>query len=484
MPATTFDAFRPLARAVVGVVDDIEDGVVGTVRGVIGDDGTDHDVDPTPTPEGVNSGDAEVDALLVGDPYRWNADSMFGMPVTVTYSFMARAPSYYQPTEVIAFQAFNDAMKEAARAALAEWSAAANITFVEVADTGAGGTIRFGAAELDERVAAYAFIPLADDPRGGDVWVTTFDPGNLAPGFGSYAYLTYVHEIGHAIGLKHPGNYNATGGGSPGPFLPASLDNTDQTVMSYITGNIRYPVDLGPLDVDAVAYLYGPKTARTIGHMQAGDDRADRLLGDANDNSLIGNGGDDTLSAGTGDDGLLAGPGNDRADGGEGDDRLYGNQGMDDLAGGAGDDTLHGGQDADVVGGGAGADLMYGNLGDDTLFGGQGTDRLFGGQGADVIDGGDGNDTLYGNAGADTLHGGGGADAFYVGVGRDVVTDFRHGTDRIHVARDAGITTAADVLARVADGAGGAVIDLNAGNSVTLVGVSRAGLSAMDFLVV
>ncbi|HEY0832615.1 MAG TPA: matrixin family metalloprotease [Azospirillum sp.] len=478
-----FDASLPAARAVVGVVDNGEDGVVGTVRGVLGDDGTDQDNDPTPTPAPTSSGDAEVDSLLIGDPYRWNADSMFGMPVTVTYSFMVQAPSYYDTTEVIAFQPFNATMEEAARAALGEWSSAANITFVEVPDTGAGGQIRFGAARLDEQVAAYAFYPQPVDPRGGDVWISTLDGGNLSPGFGSYAYLTYVHEIGHAIGLKHPGDYDAGGGGSPGPFLPGALDNTDQTVMSYNTGSVRYPADLGPLDLDAVAYLYGPKTARTIGHMQAGGDGADRLTGDGFGNSLIGNGGNDTLSAGDGDDGLLAGPGDDRADGGDGDDRLYGNQGMDDLAGGLGADTLHGGQDADAVGGGAGADLLYGNIGDDTLFGGADADLLFGGQGGDALDGGDGNDTLHGNAGADTLTGGGGADAFHVGTGRDVITDFASGADRIHVARGAGIASGADVLARAGDGASGAVIDLGAGNGVTLLGVFKAGLNAADFVV-
>jgi serralysin len=38
-----------------------------------------------------------------------------------------------------------------------------------------------------------------------------------------------MHEIGHALGLKHPGNYNAGGGTSPGPFLSKSLDNPGST---------------------------------------------------------------------------------------------------------------------------------------------------------------------------------------------------------------------------------------------------------------
>ncbi len=55
------------------------------------------------------------------------------------------------------------------------------------------------------------------------------DPGHLA-------YPTFIHEIGHAIGLKHPGNYNAEGGGTPGPYLPSAEDNHQYTVMSYYSG--------------------------------------------------------------------------------------------------------------------------------------------------------------------------------------------------------------------------------------------------------
>ena len=44
-----------------------------------------------------------------------------------------------------------------------------------------------------------------------------------------------LHELGHVLGLKHPGNYDAAGGGSAGPFLPAAEDNDKFTVMSYYT---------------------------------------------------------------------------------------------------------------------------------------------------------------------------------------------------------------------------------------------------------
>ena len=53
---------------------------------------------------------------------------------------------------------------------------------------------------------------------------------------GSWEYTAFIHEIGHAIGMKHPGNYNAGGGGTAGPYLPAAEDSHQYTVMSYYSG--------------------------------------------------------------------------------------------------------------------------------------------------------------------------------------------------------------------------------------------------------
>lgn len=63
-----------------------------------------------------------------------------------------------------------------------------------------------------------------------------------------------LHELGHALGLKHPGHYAAE---DMGPYLPPGLDHTDNTVMSY---DFRAPdrLALGPFDIEALQYLYGP----------------------------------------------------------------------------------------------------------------------------------------------------------------------------------------------------------------------------------
>ena len=130
---------------------------------------------------------------------------------------------------------------EAGRAdAFALFAEAANIAFVEVAPGTA--SINLATANLGAGIGGWAYYPYpgysgpGDQTVMGDVWIINRYASYSNPTKGSWEYLTIIHEIGHAIGLKHPGNYNAGGGGTGGPYLPTSEDSHQYTVMSYYSG--------------------------------------------------------------------------------------------------------------------------------------------------------------------------------------------------------------------------------------------------------
>ncbi|MEK9899770.1 MAG: hypothetical protein VW516_03360 [Rhodospirillaceae bacterium] len=117
----------------------------------------------------------------------------------------------------------------------------------------------------------------------------------------------------------------------------------------------------------------------------------------------------------------------------------------------------------------------------------RGDDLLVGTGGRDHIDGRDGDDTIIGGAGDDTLNGGSGDDRIDGGSGDDTINDFTAGAgtnDQMDVSAF-GFIDLADLLASADDGNGSnpdTVIQLDADDSVTLIGVQKADLHGGDFI--
>jgi VCBS repeat-containing protein len=134
--------------------------------------------------------------------------------------------------------------------------------------------------------------------------------------------------------------------------------------------------------------------------------------------------------------------------------------------------TLTGGNADDSLVGAAGEDRLSGSNGNDRLSGLDGHDRLEGGQGNDQLFGGRGNDLLFGGLGDDRLEGGAGRDGFVFGAraGNDVIRDFDVANDKL-LLDDTAVRSV-----RVADWNGDGLtdlrLDLTAGGSVTLLGLS------------
>jgi len=109
-------------------------------------------------------------------------------------------------------------------------------------------------------------------------------------------------------------------------------------------------------------------------------------------------------------------------------------------------------------------------------------DLIEGSSDPDFLEGGDGDDTLIGYGGDDTLVGGKGSDTFVFGDGfdHDMILDFTPGEDRLEFRSDE-IQTWDDVLDRLgADEDGNALITLDDGSTLVLVGISPDDLKQGD----
>jgi hypothetical protein len=203
------------------------------------------------------TGDYRIDTLLEGFEdatgqhatglaalvYQWNSGAPLGSPVTVTYSFMTAIPVYGGTNDGqgdFGFSQFNPQQKAAVRDIMNHLQAELGITIQEVSDSASSnGQIRLGNNHQGAVSGAYTFLPNSTGSAlDGDVWINQDSSANSNLVKGSYGWETLVHEIGHALGLKHPGNYNAGSAPSTAPdnYLGVKEDNTDYTVMSYRDG--------------------------------------------------------------------------------------------------------------------------------------------------------------------------------------------------------------------------------------------------------
>jgi serralysin len=367
-----------------------------------------------------DSGNPIIDALSVNQ-YSWNSQAH--TPASLTYSFMTKSPAGASDSDALGFVAMSAAQKLGAKAALALWSTVANVTFTEVAN---GGKLAFGTNDQGDVSAAYAYYPYPSSYSG--VYLNNQDANNKNFAAGSYGLMTIIHEIGHSLGLKHPGNYNAGGGGTEGPYLPTETDNHDYTLMSYNSGamgKLAYQFSSTPMmyDILAVQYLYGANTT-----YHAGND--DYHLSDKNVPLCIWDGGGyNTLdmSACTGATIVNLNEGSFSET-----NRGYHNIS---IAFGVTMQAGRAGQGGANVIGNAVDNALFGGNGIDTLDGAAGNDVLHAGLGNDSLLGGSGNDTLDGEAGNDTMAGGAGDDEYWVDSVNDVVQELAgNGNDLVHVS--------------------------------------------------
>ncbi len=412
------------------------------------------------------SNDQKINALLTG--FQWGTRN--GQGITVTYSFPtgknSRWDDYTQFEEIGTASALNNVQQQNFRQALNAWSQVANIKFVEVQDTNQGvGKIRVAFSELvsDNNSDAWAYAPAenAEFSHHGDIWL---DPEQTDYSLGSYGYNTLLHEIGHAIGLKHSFEANKINS----QILSESFDNHQFTTMSYTEyagagyqyGNYyeihaTQPSSPMILDIAAIQFLYGAnnnhatdnnvyKFSNTEAELQtiwdAGgtdsidasnqlkDVRIDLHAGQFSSIGIqqLGFNPNQAFVAAQDNIAIALNVTIENAIGGAGDDVILGNGRANILQGNQGNDLLLGFKGNDILRGYAGKDILYGDKGNDIVAGGNRNDILYGNKGKDKLLGGNGNDILIGGADQDILIGGNGADIFKFNslIGVDKIQDF------------------------------------------------------------
>jgi hypothetical protein len=373
----------------------------------------------------------DINGLLSGNA--WNSR-------TITYSFPTSTTTYgdqYSDRAAFkGFQALTAEQQEVARYAFGLISGYTGLVFTQITETNSvHATIRIaGSAKPD---TSYAYYPGAKD-TSGDIFLGNIR--NDLPLRGSYAFDSILHEIGHAMGLKHGFEETSDFG-----ITPAERQSTSWSIMEY-SAYVGGPQFFSPAagsgnqtymsgDISALQYVYGANfdTNATDTVYTWNVLTGETLINGAGQgasttntvyDSIWDGGGNDsydlstystnlTINLNPGEWSLFStaqlpeldrrNPGLHRPPGNVSNANLYNNDTrslIENAIGGSGDDALTG-NSAD--------NLLSGGLGNDTLDGGAGTadTALYSGVASDytIIDEGDGRFTLIGPDGFDRLTG-------------------------------------------------------------------------------
>ena len=344
----------------------------------------------------ANFTDAQVSAQL-NSGSKWSVSN-------ISYSFpVSTAGLTVSAGEGSAFRAASAAQQSLFTLGVMTWDDLISPTMVFATSTTSNIEFAYTSTGIDYAQAYF--------PTGGTIWFNSSESTLTSPSVGSYGFQTLVHELGHAMGLNHMGDYDGAGA-----FTPSSYqDSVVLSIMSYFgpSAPLRSSEvasadwrgsdsrDYGPQtpmlnDVMVIQQMYGASTDTRTGDTIYGfGSNINGMAASIYDFvvnrhpilTIYDSGGNDTLNlsgwTSRSDVHLESGVFSSANDMTNNLVIAY-SAVIENAVGGAGNDALTGNAVGNRLDGGEGNDVISGLGGDDTLIGGPGDDQIDGGNGTDT----------------------------------------------------------------------------------------------------